>query len=62
MKEELDEIIKEIDLLNKKVIVDTQIKNIVNQILKSKLNEIEVICNYSSLLQFRKILLGKNIL
>ena len=47
---------------NKKVIVDTQIKNIVNQILKSKLNEIEVICNYSSMLQFRKILLGKNIL
>jgi hypothetical protein len=25
-------------------------------------NEIEVICNYSSMLQFRKILTGKNIL
>jgi len=47
---------------SKKVLADTEIKNIISQIIKNKVNEIEVICNYSSMLQFRKILTGKNIL
>jgi hypothetical protein len=42
-------------------LADTQIKNIINQIIKNKVNEIEVICNYSSMLQFRKIITGRNI-
>lgn len=49
-------------LETKKIIVETEIKKIISLILKSKVNEIEVICNYSSMLQFRKLLLGKTIL
>lgn len=47
---------------SKKIIVETKLKNILNIIFKSKITEIEVLCNYSSMLQLRKLLIGKNIL
>lgn len=47
---------------SKKIIVEVKLKNILNSIFKSKITEIEVLCNYSSMLQLRKLLIGKNIL
>jgi UDP-N-acetylmuramyl tripeptide synthase len=47
---------------SKKIIVEVKLKEILKSILKSKITEIEVLCNYSSMLQLRKILTGKNIL
>ena len=47
---------------SKKVIVEIKLKDILEKIIKSKITEVEVICNYSSMLQLRKILTGKNIL
>lgn len=46
----------------KKIIVEIKLTEILKRILKSKITEVEVICNYSSMLQLRKLLTGKNIL
>jgi len=46
----------------KKIIVEVKLKEILQSIFKSKITEIEVLCNYSSMLQLRKILIGNNIL
>ena len=47
---------------SKKIIVEVKLKEILNSIFKSKITEIEVLCNYSSMLQIRKLLVGNNIL
>jgi UDP-N-acetylmuramyl tripeptide synthase len=47
---------------SKKIIVEVKLAEILNKIVKSKASEVEVLCNYSSMLQIRKILTGKNIL
>jgi UDP-N-acetylmuramyl tripeptide synthase len=47
---------------SKKTIVEISPKEIIKSIIKSKITEVEVLCNYSAMLKLRKILLGKNIL
>jgi UDP-N-acetylmuramyl tripeptide synthase len=47
---------------SKKIVVDVSLKDIVNKIVKSKISEVSVLCNYSTMLKLRKILTGKNIL
>lgn len=47
---------------SKKIIVEIKIKDILHSIFKSKITEVEVLCNYSAMLQLRKLLIGSNIL
>ena len=48
---------------NRKILeVDSNLKGIFKKIKKSKLSNVEIICNYSSMLEIRKILTGRNIL
>jgi len=45
-----------------KTIVKPNIKEMVNYIIKNKVAEINILCNYTSMLQVRKVLTGKSIL
>jgi len=47
---------------SKKIIVEVKLKDIIKKIIFSKVTEVEVLCNYTSMLELRKILTGRNIL
>lgn len=45
-----------------KTIIKPKVKELINYIIKNKVSEINILCNYTAMLEVRKILTGKSIL